>query len=451
MHLNEVNKIVQGQQYGDDVLIRGFAIDTRNLNPGDLYIAIKGERFDGNDFVDQARDSGAVAAIVQKRVKTTLPYIQVENTRIALAELAAAKRRQSGLPLIAITGSNGKTTVKEMTAAILGIKSKVLYTRGNFNNDIGMPLTLLGLDDEHEYAVIEMGANHPGEIRYLVQYAQPDISVINNVGPAHIEGFGDLAGVSRAKGEIIEGLGVRGIAVLNRDDPFFSYWQGLAGTRKIISFGVHEKADVRAEKISQKILDKQFLTKFNIVFASESESVSLPLAGTHNILNALAASAACLAAGVDLQQIRQGLAQVKPVQGRLQPRTGIQGNIIIDDSYNANPASLEVALDVLLNCDGEPWVALGAFGELGHESRKIHRQMGTLIRSKKVQQLFATGPDTRETVNAFGQGGHYFETREDLIDSLEKKFTHRQVLLIKGSRAQHMEEVVKAFTDKVGV
>ena len=451
MRLSEVNEIVHGCQYGEDVQVDGVGIDTRTLQAGELYVAIKGEQFDGNDFVNKAEQAGASAALVQKQVQTELPKILVEDTRIALAELEADKRRHFGLPLIAITGSNGKTTVKEMTAAILSVNSKVLHTLGNLNNDIGVPLTLLRLNEQHQYAVIEMGANHLGEIRYLTHYAQPDISVINNVGSVHIEGFGDIDGVSRAKAEIIAGLGAQGVAILNRDDAYFSAWKGIAGERKVISFGLSESADVRAIEIKQGIRNKQFLTEFTLEFAGQSEPVQMALAGKHNVLNALAASAACLASDVGLLQICQGLANVKPVTGRLQPLTGRLDNIIIDDSYNANPASLAAALDVLLSCDGTPWLVLGAFGELGSESRKIHQQMGRLIKLKKVLRVFATGTDTQETVRAFGNGAQYFESQEGLIKSLNKELTGKEVVLIKGSRLQRMEEVAKTLVENFRV
>ena len=451
MRLSEINKIVHGYQYGKDVQIDGVGIDTRTLQAGELYVAIKGEQFDGNDFVNKAEMAGASAALVQKKIQTGLPKILVDDTRIALAELAAAKRKHFGLALIAITGSNGKTTVKEMTAAILSVNSKVLYTLGNLNNDIGVPLTLLRLDEQHQYAVIEMGANHPGEIRHLTHCAQPTISVINNVGSAHIEGFGDIEGVSREKGEIIAGLDAQGVAVLNRDDAYFSAWKDIAGERQVISFGLGKNADVRAIEIKQGIHNKQFLTEFMLEFAGQSEPVQMTLAGKHNVLNALAASAACLATGVDLLQIRQGLSKVKPVSGRLQPLAGRLDNIVIDDSYNANPASLAVALDVLLSCDGIPWLVLGAFGELGSESRKIHQQMGDLIKQKKVVRVFATGADTQETIRVFGHGGQYFESKDDLIKTLNKELTGKEVVLIKGSRVQRMEEVAKTLVENFRV
>ncbi len=447
MQLAEINKIVHGRLYGNDIDVSSVSIDTRTMRPGDLFIAIKGENFDGNDFIEQAEQAQAAAAIVQQRVQTQLSHIVVEDTHLAMARLANAWRRQSGVKLIGITGSNGKTTVKEMTAAILAVNAKVLYTLGNLNNDIGVPLTLLRLNERHQYAVIEMGANHPGEIRYTSGCAEPDVSVITNVSAAHIAGFDNIDGVSRAKGEIIENLGENGTAVLNADDPYFRYWQQIAGKRPVISFGLTNTANVYASEIYTGTVNHQFVTEFSLNAAGQSVAVKMALAGRHNVINALAASAACMVLGIELQQIKQGLESVKPVTGRLQPLVNRQGGIVIDDTYNANPASLKAALEVLKACDGEPWVVLGAFGELGHESGKIHEEMGKLIKSMGIVRVLATGPDAEQTVRAFGKGAFFFESQQDLITALQKQVQGNEAVLIKGSRSQHMEKVAAALVD----
>ncbi|MDD5275466.1 MAG: UDP-N-acetylmuramoyl-tripeptide--D-alanyl-D-alanine ligase [Methylovulum sp.] len=447
MMLSEIAKHVHGQLVGLDVAITSTSIDTRSIRPGQLYIAIKGDNFDGNDFVGLAEQAGAVAAIVHSGVTAAVPYINVEDTRLALAKLAGAWRQKAAVSVVGVTGSNGKTTVKEMTAAILGVQDNVLFTQGNLNNDIGVPLTLLRLHEQDRYAVIEMGANHPREIAYTSRCAQADVAILNNAGAAHIEGFGSLEGVARAKGEIIEALNQQGVAVLNRDDAYFDYWKGLAGTRKVLSFGLGSPADVTAKGIKTVIRNKAFVTTFEMVTAQGTVACELKLAGRHNVLNALAAAAASLALNIDLAQIAQGLACVKPVTGRLQLLLGQRGNIVINDSYNANAMSLKAGLDVLAGCPGQPWLVLGAFGELGDDSAKIHQEMGELISASGVVRLLATGNDTKYTVQAFGAGATFFDTQDDLINTLKEALKGDETILIKGSRSQRMENVVAALVE----
>lgn len=453
MLLSEIAECVQGKLIGEDAAITSVSIDTRAITPGQLYVAIKGANFDGNEFVDQAEQAGAVAAIVQEGVSTPLPHISVRDTRLALAEFAGAWRHRlspvgnGGLSLVGITGSNGKTTVKEMVAAILGVAGPVLFTQGNLNNDIGVPLTLLRLNEQHRYAVIEMGANHQGEIAYTSHYAQADVVILNNAGAAHIEGFGSLDGVAEAKGEIIRTLKPDGIAVINKDDRYFDYWKKLAGNRQTLSFGLNEQADVRAEAINTEIRDKVFATTFKLITSHGALDISLKLAGRHNVANALAATVAGLALGLSLEQIKQGLESVKPVTGRLQPLVSRLGNIVIDDTYNANSASLKAGLDVLTACAGKPWLVLGAFGELGPDSPLMHEEMGELIKSSGVVRLLAVGADSKNTVKSFGEGATFFDNQEDLINVLEQELKGEETILIKGSRAQHMENVAAALID----
>jgi UDP-N-acetylmuramoyl-tripeptide--D-alanyl-D-alanine ligase len=448
MQLNEISTIVGGKLMGGSLSIDKVSIDTRTLQPGDLYLAIKGPNFDGNDFVAQAEAAGAAAVLLGREVNTELPKIVVKDTHVALAQLARAVRQKSALPLCAITGSNGKTTVKEMIAAILSVNTEVLSTQGNFNNDIGVPLTLLRLQQRHRYAVVEMGANHPGEIHYIGQLAQPDVAVITNVGEAHIEGFDDLAGVAKAKSELIQSLAEDGTVILNTDDEFFEFWQGIAAKQKVISFGLSDNADVSASEINSRIEGKQFITEFTLRTADAAMAMQLSLAGKHNVMNALAAASACLAMGVELKQIQQGLGKVKPVAGRLEPMLGSKGNIIINDSYNANPSSLRVALDVLKLCAGEPWVILGEFGELGIGSKKIHTELGDLIKSRDVVRLLAVGSYAESTVSAFGKGASFYQTQSTLIEALLNEISGKEALLVKGSRAQHMERVTDALLEE---
>lgn len=446
LQLSDIAQAVKGELVGHDAVVGGVGIDTRTLGAGELYVAINGKNFDGHAFIDKAEQAGAAAALVERKAATGLPQVIVNYSRLALAELAGFWRGQLPVKVVGVTGSNGKTTVKEMIAAILGAQGKTLFTQGNLNNDIGVPLTLLKLDAGHRYAVIEMGANHPGEIAYTSRYARADVSVITNVGAAHIEGFGDIEGVARTKGEIIESLGPQGVAVLNRDDAFYDFWRQLAGKRKTVSFGLGDAAEVRAENIGTVLENQGFVTRFELKAPAANLPIHLNLAGEHNVKNALAAAAAAMQFGVDWQDIKLGLEQVKPVTGRMQPLLGRKGNIVIDDTYNANPASLRAALDVLGSNDNN-WLILGAFGELGEDSPAIHRQMGTLIKSMPVRRLFAVGELAKQTVEAFGTGGQFFDSQEQLIDALNQAITGEETLLVKGSRAQKMENVVAAMVD----
>ncbi len=448
LQLAEIAALLQAEYNGDEGVVNSISIDTRTLKAGALYIAIKGERFDGHDFVKQAEQAGASALLVEKKLVSELPQLLVEDTRLALAEIAGVWRDSMPVKVVGVTGSNGKTTVKELMATILSVADGTLFTQGNLNNDIGVPLTLLRLQLEHRYAVIEMGANHLGEIAYTSAYAKPDVAVINNVGAAHIEGFGDLQGVARTKGEMIANVPEDGAVVLNRDDAFFEYWLGLAGQRKVVSFGLHEQADVRAQQIDMKIEDGVFVTQFELCLDGQSHPMRLHLAGEHNVKNALAATAACLQLGIEIAQIRRGLSLMKPVAGRLQPLIGQQGEIIINDSYNANPSSMQAALQVLMQCPGEPWVAMGAFGELGVDSVAMHREMGELMKQMGVQRLWAVGEDAAETVVGFADGGRFFQSHEDLIAAMQAELTGQQTILIKGSRAQQMEKVSAALAAK---
>ncbi|MCK4842689.1 MAG: UDP-N-acetylmuramoyl-tripeptide--D-alanyl-D-alanine ligase [Methylococcales bacterium] len=445
MLLSEVAKTVDGELIGNDLEISTVSIDTRTIVKNALYIAIKGKNLDGHNFIDEAENAGANSILVEHKVETKLSQIVVKDSHLALAEVAGAWKSKQNVKTIAVTGSNGKTTVKEMIAAILDVDAKVLATKGNFNNDIGVPLTLLRLNKQHQYAVIEMGANHIGEIKYSSQYAQPDVSVITNVGAAHIEGFGSIKGVAKAKGEIIQCLKKGGIAILNKDDEFYSLWQRLAENKKQISFGLDENADITAKDIKAGIEHKQFKTQFVLMTKNEQITLQLGLAGQHNVINALAAAASCLSLGIGLQQIKKGLENVKPVQGRLQPLVGKQGSLVIDDTYNANPSSVKAALDVLMQCEGEPWVVLGALAEMGSDSREIHQEIGELIKLKKVVRLLTIGSDAESTSKAFGRGAIFFSSQEQLIDVLNDELKGNEALLIKGSRGQKMENIVAAL------
>jgi UDP-N-acetylmuramoyl-tripeptide--D-alanyl-D-alanine ligase len=447
--LHEISKLVNGGLYGTDKVISNVSIDTRKLSEHALYVAIKGDLFDGHDFIEQAEKAGAAALLLSQKVDSVLPQIVVTDTRIALAELAGVIRDKADVKVCAITGSNGKTTVKEMVNVILAVNSSVLATLGNFNNDIGVPLTLLRLKQEHEFSVIEMGANHADEIAYSCHYAKPDIAVITNAAEVHIEGFGCIEGVASAKAEIIESLSDEGVAILNMDDDYFNLWRAIAGQRACISFGLNSMADVRAENISSAIKNEQLMSTFNLLINQQKISINLALAGEHNVKNVLAASAACTALGVGIKQIKQGLEQLNAVKGRMQLKISAEGYQVINDSYNANPASLQVALDTMKETGKEFWLALGEFGELGAESSQLHTEMGLQIKQAGVQRLFAIGDLTKNTVAAFGDKASHYAKQEDLIAAIQDEINSNVMLLVKGSRSQKMEVVVDSLIGKV--
>ncbi len=450
MTLSEIAACVTGTLIGEDVLVNGVSIDTRTLKNRQLYIAIEGKNFDGHNFIELAEQAGASAVLTHKKLETNLPQIVINDTQLALAELSGAWREKMALKVIGVTGSNGKTTTKEMLAAILSVNNSVLFTQGNLNNEIGVPVTLLKLSPEHRFAVIEMGANHTGEIAYTSRFAKADVVIITNVGAAHLEGFGDVNGVARAKGEIIETLNPNGVAVLNADDAFFDYWQNIAGSRKIITFGIENVADVFAKNIDVKIENRQFVTRFDLETNGEKISINLPLAGNHNVLNALAATAATLAFGISLEQIKQGLETMSPVNGRLQLLCGRLGNWIINDTYNANTASLKAALDILDKCGGEHWVILGAFGELGDDTERLHFEIGETLKNYGVKRLFAVGELTQQTVAAFGENAQHFFSQTELLAALMPELTGNETILIKGSRLQRMENITTALVESTG-
>jgi len=443
--LSEIAVAVDGCLLGEDVAVSSVSIDTRTLLKADLYIAIKGPNFDGHSFIDKAASAGASAVLVEQECDTELAQIIVKDTHLALAELAGVWKNKASVKAVAITGSNGKTTVKEMIAAVLNVNANVMFTQGNLNNDIGVPLTLLKLQKQNQYAVIEMGANHSGEIAYSSHYVQADIAVITNVGAAHIEGFGSLEGVARAKGEIIESLGDEGIAILNKDDAFYSFWQQLAKDRKVVTFGLTKDADVTAKALEFRVEADEFFTGFILSAGDDEIAVKLNLAGQHNVINALAAAASCLSLGIRLEQIKQGLEAMQAVTGRLQPLAGKKGVLVIDDTYNANPSSVKVALEVLKQCKGELWFVMGALAEIGPESVKRHEELGELIKSMNVVRLLTIGSDAESTSKTFGRGATFFKSQQQMIAYLEHELKGREAILVKGSRSQKMENVVASL------
>jgi len=442
LRLREAACLLNGEASGADVVFTTVSTDSRQLSVGALFVALTGPNFDGHDFIAAARERGAVAALVSRPVADPLPQLRVADTRLALGQLAAAWRSRFTGMLVALTGSNGKTTLKEMIAAILRVRGPTLATEGNLNNDIGVPLTLLRLNGEHAHAVIEMGANHPGEIAYLTGLAQPDVAIINNAGPCHLEGFGDVAGVARAKGEIFQGLGPDGVAVINRDDEYADYWVGLNPGRRIMDFGLDRPAMVRGE-----ILDAAS-NRFRLSTTMEEITVRLPLTGRHNVRNALAAAAAALAVGATLEDIRRGLESLREVGGRLQHLLGRHGGAVIHDAYNANPASLAAALAAVGAGPGRKWLVLGDMRELGPAADAWHARSGSEARVAGFERLYALGEHSRAAVAAFGTGAAHFEDVDALVADLNRDL-HQDgepaVVLVKGSRGMRMERVVTAL------
>ncbi|MBI1422753.1 MAG: UDP-N-acetylmuramoyl-tripeptide--D-alanyl-D-alanine ligase [Gammaproteobacteria bacterium] len=442
-NLQAIAKAAQGELIGEDKVVTGISTDTRQVMQGQVFIALAGERFDAHAFAGQACKQGAVAVVVNRPVDVDCAQIRVDDTRLALGRIARAWRQQFTLPLIAVTGSNGKTTVKEMLSAIMAVRHSNLSTQGNLNNDIGVPLTLLRLRDTHTSAVIEMGANHAKEIAYLTGLALPSVAIVNNAGAAHLEGFGSLEGVAHAKGEIYSGLGDDGVAIINADDRFAPLWREMCAGKQQLSFGLDNPADVSA---SWRASDNG--SQIDLHTPQGDVQVMLPLPGRHNVMNALAASAGALAAGASLAEIRDGLQSMHSVAGRLQIKIGKAGSRIIDDTYNANPASLRVALDVLKNFDGRHFLALGDMGELGDNAEQLHREAGQVAKASGVDRLYTVGKLARFAASSFGRDALSYDDQPSMISALADDLNMDVTLLVKGSRLAHMENVVQALTHK---
>ncbi len=428
---------------GEDVMCTGLSTDTRTLSKGEMFIALQGTNYDGHEYLPAAISAGASASIICKPVKTKLPYILVDDTRAALGELASYWRGQFNIPVIAVTGSNGKTTVKEMIALILGNRAPVLATAGNLNNDIGVPKTLLRLREKHSCAIIEMGMNHTGEIHNLTLLTRPTVAVITNASDAHIGELGSLKAVAEAKGEIFDGLSTDGIAVLNADDNFISLWKQKTSNRTTLLFGLENKADVFAEyELTQSGSEIHLTTPKGDI------NMSLSVLGKHNVLNAVAASAASIAVGAELQDIRDGLEKLRAVSGRLELQAGINGTRVIDDTYNANPASLSVALEVLKDAVGERILVLGDMAELGDAAPEIHYRVGELAKRVGVARLFGLGKYSKQAVKAFGKGGHHYKDAQELTEALLDCMHAEATVLVKGSRVMNMDSIVDGIVQK---
>lgn len=425
---------------GEDRAVGAVTTDTRSLKQGDVFLALRGERFDAHDFLAQAREAGAVAAIVSHPVDDALPQIEVADTRLALGILGQARRLAWGGPLVAVTGNSGKTTVKEMLAAILRRRGETLATRGNLNNDIGAPLTLLGLGPAHRYAVVELGANHLGEIAWTTALARPQVAVITNVTGAHVGEFGGMGQIAQAKGEILSGLPPEGVAVLNRDDAFYPFWQRLAGQRRVIDFGLSIDAHIQA---CDMVCDDIGRYAFTLVQGKRALGrVRLGLFGRHNVRNALAAAAAALALDVAAEDVVAALSELQAMPGRLALVEGVRGSRLLDDTYNANPGAVKAALDALAQMPAPRWCFLGGMGELGAAADTLHADVGRYARERGIDFLGTLGPLAEPAARAFGESGCHFTDWDALLRHARDHLPSGASVLVKGSRSAGMERLV---------
>jgi UDP-N-acetylmuramoyl-tripeptide--D-alanyl-D-alanine ligase len=448
MSLSEAAAAVGARLHGADVRFSSVSSDSRTLAPGALFVALRGERFDGHGFVGQAHGHGAVAAMVDEKAGTRIedrrvPLLVVADTRLALGQLAAHWRGRFDIPLVAVTGSNGKTTVKEMIAAILRAhcgESGALATEGNLNNDIGLPLTLLRLRDQHRAAVVELGMNHPGEIAYLAAIAAPTVALVNNAQREHQEFLKSVTDVAREHGAVFAALPQDGVAVINADDEFAGYWRSVASGRRVRDFGI-----ARPAQVGGRYAFTDFGSEIELSASEGRIKTRLHVDGRHNVLNACAAAASALAAGAGLEAVRGGLAAFRPVDGRLRRRTARLGSTVIDDSYNANPDSVRAAIDVLAASTGRRLLVLGDMGEVGERGVEFHAEVGRYAKERGVDRLYATGELCRHSADAFGEGARHFAGIDDLVAAVRPELGPHTTVLVKGSRFMRMERVVAAL------
>ena len=445
--LAAVAREAQGRLTGPDAAFGTVSIDSRRVDNGGLFVAIRGDQFDGNDFVEDAYANGAAGALVSRLSEAPMPQVEVADTRKAFGQMARAWKDNFGVPVIAVTGSNGKTTVKELIVSILRCGRNVCATRGNLNNDLGVPLTLMELGDEHEVLVAELGANHAGEIDYLAALVEPTVGVLTNANAAHLEGFGSIAGVASAKGELLDHLPRAGTAVLNADDKYYADWRARSRAQTVVSFGLGSRADCT---VRGKIEIKPGGSAFTLELPGGSTlDITLPLLGQHNVMNALAAAAAADAIGASAEDIVQGLAKADAVGGRLKMLSGRAGAVVIDDSYNANPASVRAALDYLAALPGKRSFVLGDMAELGDDSLALHAEIGEYARGR-CEALLTLGVHSREAVEAFGADGVDCNDIEALEAAVSPMLDSSTTVLIKGSRVMQLDRLVALLTDDNG-
>jgi len=448
MSLQQVQAATGGVITGANAEFSAASIDTRTIQPGDLFVAIKGPNFNGNQFVAVAAEKGASAVIVGEQVNIDLPALMVADTRTALGTIGAMNRNRVSACVLGLTGSQGKTTVKEMTGGILSQCDSVMMTSGNLNNELGVPLSLLKIDQHHKYAVIEMGANGPGDIAYSVALARPDIAHITCIAGTHLEGFGDLQGVANGKSEIWAGIRENGTAVVNIDDVFAPQFvdqiNALGRHLVTVSGSGNQRADYFADDIQ---LDQFQGAAFTLNSPKGAVSINLQVPGKHNVNNAMAAAAMAMSAGAGLDAVKRGLEQFAAVKGRMCIISGMQGSTLIDDSYNASPASFRAAIDVLAETKGSRIVVMGDMGELGSDAEKEHAGIGSYARQQGIDCLIATGEMSALAVSAFGDGGIFLKEREQFKDTIVPMLNASTTVLIKGSRSQGMEKLVSQIQE----
>ncbi len=435
-----------GELHGDDIAVESMTNDTRNLMPGSLYVALRGERFDGHDFAYDAAMRNAGALMVEHAVEVDLPQIIVGDSQLALARIATGIQLGRNAKVVAITGSNGKTSVKTLAQAILQRAGNSYFNPGNRNNEIGLPLAVIDAPDDADFAIYEMGAGKPGDIAYLTDIVTPHVALVNNIAPAHLERMGSLMGVAETKGAIYSALAADGVAVINADDAFAEYFTRCAAGKRILRFGLEASADVTARDIRGSGDGSHFI----LATPQGEAAIALPLAGRHNILNALAAASLALACGVALAMIAEGLAAAKPVPGRQIARTLPNGAVLIDDSYNANPGSLNAAIDMLAAAGGEAWLVLGDMRELGAGGEALHAEAGRRAKAAGIRRLYTLGPLSTAAAMAFGEGARSFDSHAALADALRKDLQQATQpngvrCLVKGSRGSAMDRVVTAL------
>jgi UDP-N-acetylmuramoyl-tripeptide--D-alanyl-D-alanine ligase len=457
VRIAEVINCISAKVYSDhserleDIVISGVSTDTRTIQPGDCFIALVGPNFNGHAFVNEARQKGAVAVIASEPTNAGIPQLLVDDTNIALGQFGALVKRKVSPKTIGITGSSGKTTVKEMTTAILQECGSVLSTNGNFNNHIGVPLTLLRLEEHHEFAVIEMGANHMGEIAYTTNLVKPDVATIVNAAASHLEGFGSVFGVARAKGEIFKGLEKDGVALLNRDDQFYDFWKGKLDNELNYSFSIKDAPGEGADYTASQVgLAFDGCAHFIMHTPIGEMNIQLTQPGLHNVGNALLAAALAINVGASLENIRDGLAKMTNVGGRLAVKQLSEQVRLIDDSYNANVASVNAAIDLLSAYQGLRILVLGDMAELGDKSRQYHEQVGQYAKESGIDYLFTLGVLSQSASSVFAEQGLHFSDIDELVDALYQTVMHSDediTILVKGSRSSGMERVVKAMED----
>lgn len=445
MNLSDIASVCQGQLIGEDQPISSICTDSRHIAPEELFIALVGDHFDGHQYLQQVAQCGAGAVLVSQPVELDIPVIRVQDTRLALGQIAAFQRQQFSGPVAAITGSNGKTTVKEMLSAILALKYDVLFTQGNFNNDIGLPLTLLRLNEAHQAMVLELGANHPGEITYTANIAQANVALVNNVGDAHIEGFGSREGVADEKSEIFAALREQGCAVFESDSPYLTLFKQKAGEARCVSFGLEQDADVWARN-TQCLRDGCY--QFELCSENGCAEVRLKTPGLHNVKNACASTAMALQMGMTLAECAKALSEFAGVSGRLRRLKLSEYITLFDDSYNANPNSFNAALDVLSGRDGFAMLVAGDMGELGTQSKRAHQTLGEQAKARHIE-LIATGPQMKYATQSAGDYGQYHDDQISLAKALLARLhtleAHHSeaVVVVKGSRSSQMEKTVQ--------